>query len=47
MNQHHPGKLVSKGLRQEMMDIANQKTLDIKTAYELIKQTISRYNFKI
>jgi len=39
MNQHHPDKLVSKGLPQEMMDIANQKTLDIKTAYELIKQT--------
>ena len=39
MNQHHPDKLVSKGLPQEMMDIANQKTQDIKAAYELIKQT--------
>ena len=39
MNQHHPDKLVSKGLPQEMMDIANQKTQDIKVAYELIKQT--------
>jgi DnaJ like chaperone protein len=38
MNQHHPDKLVSKGLPQEMMDIANQKTQDIKAAYELIKQ---------
>ena len=37
MNQHHPDKLVSKGLPQEMMDLANQKTQDIKTAYELIK----------
>jgi len=37
MNQHHPDKLVSKGLPQEMMDIANQKTQDIKTAYEMIK----------
>jgi DnaJ like chaperone protein len=41
MNQHHPDKLVSKGLPQEMMDIANQKTQDIKAAYELIKQTRS------
>lgn len=39
MNQHHPDKLVSKGLPQEMMDIANQKTQDIKAAYELIKRT--------
>ncbi len=38
MNQHHPDKLVSKGLPQEMMEIANQKTQDIRTAYELIKQ---------
>lgn len=38
MNQHHPDKLVSKGLPQEMMDIANQKTLDIKTAYELLRK---------
>ena len=37
MNQHHPDKLVSKGLPQEMMDIANQKAQDIKTAYEMIK----------
>ena len=43
MNQHHPDKLVSKGLPQEMMDIANQKTKDIKAAYELIKQTRSYY----
>ena len=39
MNQHHPDKLVSKGLPQEMMNIANQRTQDIKAAYELIKET--------
>lgn len=38
MNQHHPDKLVSKGLPQEMMDIANQKAQDIKSAYDLIKK---------
>ncbi len=39
MNQHHPDKLVAKGLPQEMMDMANQKTLEIKAAYELIRQS--------
>jgi DnaJ like chaperone protein len=37
MNQHHPDKLVAKGLPQEMMDMANQKTQEIKAAYELIR----------
>lgn len=37
MNQHHPDKLVAKGLPEEMITIATQKTQDIKAAYELIK----------
>ncbi len=37
MNQHHPDKLVAKGMPEEMMDIATQKTQAIKAAYELIK----------
>lgn len=37
MNQHHPDKLVAKGLPEEMIEIATQKTQDIKAAYELIK----------
>ena len=37
MNQHHPDKLVSKGLPEEMMELANRKAQDIKTAYEAIK----------
>jgi len=37
MNQHHPDKLVAKGLPEEMIEIATQKTQDIKTAYELIR----------
>ncbi len=37
MNQHHPDKLVAKGLPEEMVEIATQKTQDIKAAYELIK----------
>ena len=38
MNQHHPDKLVAKGLPEEMMEIANQKTQQIKEAYDLVRQ---------
>ncbi len=38
MSQHHPDKLVSKGLPEEMMKMANEKTQQIKKAYELIKK---------
>ncbi|MGB5298543.1 MAG: co-chaperone DjlA [Thiogranum sp.] len=39
MSQHHPDKLVAKGLPEEMMKLATAKTQEIKTAYELIKET--------
>jgi len=39
MNQHHPDKLVAKGLPEEMMRLATEKTQEIKQAYELIKNT--------
>ncbi len=35
--QHHPDKLVAKGLPEEMMIIAKEKTQEIISAYELIK----------
>lgn len=38
MAQHHPDKLVAKGLPPEMMTIAKQKAQDIQAAYELIKK---------
>ena len=38
MNQHHPDKLVSKGLPEEMIKIATEKTQEIKKAYEQIKR---------
>lgn len=38
MQQHHPDKLLSKGLPEEMMKKATQKVQDIKAAYELIQQ---------
>lgn len=36
MSQHHPDKLVSKGLPEEMMKLAAQKTHEIRQAYEMI-----------
>jgi len=36
MIQHHPDKLVAKGLPPEMMDVAKQKTQDIQAAYDII-----------
>lgn len=39
MNQHHPDKLVAKGLPEEMMKLATAKTQEIKQAYETIKKS--------
>lgn len=38
MSQHHPDKLVAKGLPEEMMVIAKEKTQKIRKAYEIIKE---------
>lgn len=38
MSQHHPDKLVSKGLPEEMMKLATQKTHEIRSAYERIME---------
>jgi DnaJ like chaperone protein len=37
MSQHHPDKLVSKGLPDEMIQLATEKTQEIRKAYDLIK----------
>lgn len=37
MNQHHPDKLVAKGLPEEMMKLAAEKTHEIRSAYEEIR----------
>jgi len=39
MNQHHPDKLVAKGLPEEMMAVATEKTQAIKSAYERIRES--------
>jgi len=38
MNEHHPDKLVAKGLPPEMMEMAKEKAQDIQAAYDLIKK---------
>ena len=38
MNQHHPDKLVAKGLPKEMMKLAEEKSHEIRMAYERIKE---------
>ena len=38
MNQHHPDKLVSKGLPEEMMQLAKEKTQEIKAAYDRVME---------
>ena len=38
MNENHPDKLTSKGLPKEMIELATEKTQQIKAAYEQIKQ---------
>ncbi|WP_024561616.1 co-chaperone DjlA, partial [Franconibacter pulveris] len=37
MSEHHPDKLVAKGLPPEMMQMAKQKAQEIQKAYDLIK----------
>jgi DnaJ like chaperone protein len=37
MNQHHPDKLVSKGLPASMTAVAEERTQQIRAAYETIK----------
>jgi DnaJ like chaperone protein len=37
MNQHHPDKLVAKGMPEEMIKLATEKTQEIKAAYERIR----------
>lgn len=41
MSQHHPDKLVAKGLPEEMMKMATDKTHEIRQAYEQVKEVRS------
>ncbi|MGD8312972.1 MAG: co-chaperone DjlA [Gammaproteobacteria bacterium] len=39
MNQHHPDKLIARGLPEEMVKLATEKTQEIKAAYEQVKRS--------
>ncbi|MFT6985609.1 MAG: DnaJ like chaperone protein [Psychromonas sp.] len=39
MSQHHPDKLASKGLPEEMMVLAKEKAQDIQSAYETLRKS--------
>jgi DnaJ like chaperone protein len=39
MNKHHPDKLTARGMPEEMIKMATEKTQEIKAAYELIMKT--------
>ncbi|MDG1462177.1 MAG: co-chaperone DjlA [Gammaproteobacteria bacterium] len=39
MNQHHPDKLMAKGLPDSMLEVAKEKTREIRAAYEVIKES--------
>lgn len=41
MNQNHPDKLVAKGLPESMMKVAEEKTRQIRAAYELLRDARS------
>ena len=36
-NQHHPDKLVAKGMPEEMVKLANEKTQEIRKAWERVR----------
>jgi DnaJ like chaperone protein len=38
MSEHHPDKLISKGLPKQALELAKAKTQDIQGAYELLKE---------
>ena len=37
MNQHHPDKQAARGLPDSMMEIAKERTSEIRAAYEVVK----------
>jgi len=39
MSQHHPDKLISKGLPEEMIQVATDKSQQIQKSYEIIKKS--------
>ncbi len=42
MNQHHPDKLVARGMPEEMVEIANRKSREIREAYDRVRESRKR-----
>ena len=38
MNQHHPDKMVARGLPEEMIKLATEKTQGIQKAWEVVRE---------
>lgn len=38
MNQHHPDKQIARGLPEEMLELAKERTSEIRAAYEAIRE---------
>lgn len=38
MNQNHPDKLVARGLPESMMKVAEEKTRQVRAAYEVLRE---------
>ena len=39
MSEHHPDKLIAKGVPEAMIKLATERTQEIQTAYELIRKS--------
>ena len=38
MSEHHPDKLIAKGMPEDMIKLATEKSQDIRAAYDLIRR---------
>ena len=41
MSEHHPDKLIAKGVPEDMIKIATEKSQEIQAAYEMIRKSRS------
>jgi len=39
MSEHHPDKLISKGLPDSMVELAKERTQEIQKAYETVRRS--------
>ena len=39
MSEHHPDKLIAKGVPEDMVRIATEKAQDIQVAYDMVKKS--------